>query len=95
MPDGALPGWPRALKAPWAAAYVGLSESTFRVAVVPDVPPVRLTDGRMAWLREDLDAWLDRKAGRAPASGENEWMAALRNGQGGSSVPDPNSRTRA
>lgn len=42
-----------------AAAYVGLSTSTFRQVVRPTVPPVRLTPGRIAWLREDLDAWLD------------------------------------
>lgn len=73
-----LPDWPRALRAEWAAAYVGLSVTSFRQKVVPDLPPIRLTEKRVAWLREDLDAWLDRKAGRTPASGENEWMAALR-----------------
>ncbi|NKE43421.1 hypothetical protein HB662_01430 [Roseomonas frigidaquae] len=65
MPDGtALPGWPRALREEWAAAYVGLSPSTFRQAVVPAVQAVRLTAGRVAWLREDLDAWLEGR--RAP-----------------------------
>ncbi|MBS7810500.1 helix-turn-helix transcriptional regulator [Roseococcus pinisoli] len=55
-----LPYWPRALREPLAAAYVGLSGSTFRQVVVPAVPAVRLTTGRVAWLREDLDAWLDK-----------------------------------
>ena len=76
MPDGArLPGWPRALREPLAAAYVGLSASTFRAAVAPSVPSVRLTTGRVAWLREDLDAWLDARAGRAAASPDasNPW----------------------
>ena len=73
--DRPLPGWPRALAAPLAAAYVGLSETALRT--LDGFPePVRLSPGRVAWLREDLDAWLDARAGRAPASpgGEsNPW----------------------
>jgi predicted DNA-binding transcriptional regulator AlpA len=49
-----------------AAYYVGLSPSTFRAEVAPNVRPIRLTQGRIAWLREDLDAWLERRAGRIP-----------------------------
>ena len=56
-----LPGWPRALKEEWAAAYCGLSRTTFRVEVAPTVKAVRLTPGRVAWLRDDLDEWLDGK----------------------------------
>lgn len=66
--DGSkLPDWPRALKEVWAAAYVGLSASTFRQYVAPQVPPIRVMAGRVAWLREDLDAWLDQRAGRVAA----------------------------
>lgn len=73
-PAIALPGWPRALSEPLAASYVGLSASTFRAHVAPDVPPISLTGRRIAWLREDLDAWLDRRAGRGAASpGKNPW----------------------
>jgi predicted DNA-binding transcriptional regulator AlpA len=69
-----LPGWPRALREPLAAAYVGLSESTFRVQVAPVVSAIALTPGTRAWLREDLDRWLDERAGRVPASQEhNPW----------------------
>ena len=61
MPDPRLPGWPRALREDLAAAYVGLSASTFRAAVAPAVPAVRLSPGRVAWLRDDLDRWLDSR----------------------------------
>lgn len=62
MPDGGgLPFWPRALREGLAAAYVGLSGTTFRQVVAPEVPHIKLTASRVAWLREDLDAWLDRK----------------------------------
>lgn len=56
-----LPGWPRALGADHAAAYVGLGRSTWlRLVDAGEAPkPVRLTPGRVAWLREDLDSWLD------------------------------------
>ena len=77
-----LPGWPRALPAPLAAAYVGLSvTSIYRLADFP--APVHLSPGRIAWLREDLDRWLDAKAGRMPASTPDDadlggdWDAAL------------------
>jgi len=64
MADSA-PRWiPRALREPDAAYYVGLSASTFRARVAPEVRGVRLTEGCVAWYREDLDAWLDRRAGR-------------------------------
>jgi predicted DNA-binding transcriptional regulator AlpA len=87
MPDPALPGWPRALAQPLAAAYVSLSEASFRVHVMKEVPPVRLTNRRIAWLRDDLDAWLDRRAGREPGArtaaepdGAAEWDVALGTG---------------
>lgn len=67
MKDVAMPAWQRALSQPLAAAYTGLSEGSFRSYVMKEVPPVRLSKKRIAWLREDLDAWLDRKAGKDPA----------------------------
>ena len=53
-----------------AAAYVGLSLSTVRyLSGRGDFrTPIALTKGRLVWLREDLDGWLDRKAGRASAT---------------------------
>lgn len=71
MPD-ALPSWPRALRPELAAAYVGLSPSTF--AAHCKIAPVQLTPGIRVWLREDLDRWLDERAGRVAASPEiNPW----------------------
>ena len=62
-----------------AAEYVGLSVSAIRAARgrrdFPD--SIQLTPGRIIYLREDLDAYLDRKAGRAvPSSGAEAWMQA-------------------
>lgn len=92
MADRTLPGWPRGLGEELAAAYVGLSPSTFRAQIAPLIPPVRLTKGRQVWLREDLDAWLDRQAGRGDRAADRagtptdlaaaEWDAALSGGQG-------------
>ena len=65
-----------------AAEYCGsLSISTIRTLIAQrDFPaPVQLTKNRVAFLREDLDAWLDRRAGRAPvnAGDGSEWMESL------------------
>nr|WP_076503545.1 AlpA family phage regulatory protein [Pseudacidovorax sp. RU35E] len=53
-------GYPAALRRPQAAAYCGLSESTFGRAVRRgEAPqPRRLADKRTGWLRAELDAWL-------------------------------------
>lgn len=65
---------PRGMREEDAAYYVGVSPSTFRAQVKPEVPPVPLTQGRQVWLREDLDAYLDRKAGRDATLRENPWL---------------------
>lgn len=73
MPDGgALPFIPRALRAELAAFYCGVSESWWHAAVkAGDAPqPVHLSARVPVWLREDLDAWLDARAGRAATSRE-------------------------
>jgi predicted DNA-binding transcriptional regulator AlpA len=71
-----LPDWPRALRLPLAAAYVGLSPATFQRAVATAVVAIYLTPGTVVWLREDLDRWLDARAGRAPASPQdNPWTS--------------------
>lgn len=70
----ALPNWPRALRAEMAAAYLGMSEASFRRHVA--IKPVQLAPGITAWLREDLDGWLDARAGRVAGSQElNPWHA--------------------
>lgn len=72
--DHLLPGWPPVLHEAWAAAYLSLSATTFRAAVVPEVAPVKLTPGRVGWLRRDLDRWLARRAGTAASSdATNPW----------------------
>jgi predicted DNA-binding transcriptional regulator AlpA len=68
-----LPGWPRALSIKLAAAYVGLSVTTIRH--LPGFPaPVPLSPGRVAYLREDLDRWLDQRAGRTGKPDGSEWL---------------------
>lgn len=70
----ALPDWPRAMGAALAAAYLDIAELTFHKRVATEVRSVRITPGRVVWLREDLDRWLDAKAGCVPASAEvNPW----------------------
>lgn len=56
--------WPRGLREDQAADYVALSVSTFRREVARGAapPPVHVTAGRLAWVREDLDAYVDRLA---------------------------------
>ena len=78
MPDGSrlMPNWPRALSAQLAANYVGLSVTSFREHVAADVQPVRLTPGRLAWLREDLDRWLDaRRLTVAPSEDADPFLS--------------------
>lgn len=85
MPDGGrLPGWPRAMRVELAAAYCGISRSSLHaLADAGDAPkPVKLTAGIAVWLREDLDAWLDRRAGRAPASPQRNTWDACSGGNG-------------
>lgn len=59
MAKPVLPYWPRALRAPLAAAYMGMSEQTFRLHIAPKIRPVHPIPTLTAWLREDLDAYLD------------------------------------
>jgi predicted DNA-binding transcriptional regulator AlpA len=77
MGERALPGWPRGLSVEMAAAYVGLSPTTIqaerRAGRFP--PPIHLTVGRLVWLRDDLDRWLDEKAGRVVVGDGSEWVA--------------------
>jgi predicted DNA-binding transcriptional regulator AlpA len=68
MPDGAGPRYafaPAVLSIQAACHYLGqMSATTFRAEVAIHIAPVRLTRGRIGWLREDLDRWLDSR--RAP-----------------------------
>ena len=75
MPErAALPGWPAVLHEEWAAAYLSLSTTTFRQQIAPEVPPIRLTAGRIGWKRADLDNWLARRQpGGATSVAHNPW----------------------
>ena len=42
-----------------AADYLAISESSFRTAVAPHCRKLSPVPGRVAWAREDLDAWVD------------------------------------
>ncbi len=56
-----LPGWPRGMAAPMAAAYCGVSESLLEAQ---GIKATWLSPGRKVYLREHLDAWLDDKDGK-------------------------------
>lgn len=74
MPDGTRYAWPpRLMRAAAAAHYLGMSESAFRSTVAPTLREVRI-GAIVGWLREDLDGWLDARAGRSAALPEsNPW----------------------
>ena len=84
MTDDRLPDWPRGLPETLAAAYVGLSVNTFR-RYGPQ--PVWLTKGRKVWLREELDRWLDQKAGRVSDSSPEDWLKRARENEDVPPVP--------
>lgn len=67
-----LPHWPRRLRAALAAAYVGLSETKFRLEVAAGRLPAPEHDGgNRLWYREELDAALDRRRGGVARSGRD------------------------
>lgn len=84
-----LPDWPRVLPEQWAAVYVGLSAASFRRGPAKELQPVRLSAARKGYLREDLDAWVDRQAGRdnAAVPEGNVWDSL--HGANRSAVPAP------
>ena len=79
MTDRALPNWPRLMGSDLAAPYVGISESNFLAGVEKGDWPKPVRYGRrVLWDRLDLDAAVDRMAGReAPAEDGRDWMEAL------------------
>jgi predicted DNA-binding transcriptional regulator AlpA len=57
------------MREPTAAYYLGVSESTFRTKVDAGVyPPPRREGGMVFWLRDDLDALIERQFGVSHAS---------------------------
>ena len=80
---------PRAMSEEVAAYYLSLSVSSFRteVACKRAPQPIWLTMKRKAWLKDDLDAWLDRRSGRTPSTEDDEWQRAIDGGFGGTTLP--------
>lgn len=59
-----LPFWPRRMKAPMAAAYLGVSVPTFRRRVKAGrYPPGKPDGSNVLWDREVLDRWVDKWSG--------------------------------
>ncbi|GBR49662.1 hypothetical protein CSR02_02575 [Acetobacter pomorum] len=71
---------PRGMPISVAAHYVGLKETAFRNTVAKEVKPVYLTPRRPVWLRDQLDRWIDTRAGIAsgPAQ-DDDLMNAITN----------------
>jgi predicted DNA-binding transcriptional regulator AlpA len=63
-PTPTLPAWPAALRAELAAAYLDISTATLARmhagALLPS--PLKFSPGCVAWVREELDAWLSAGA---------------------------------
>lgn len=67
--ERAVHAWPRGMRAELAADYCGLSVSWLTEEARRGRFPasVRISPHRVIWLKDDLDRWLDEKAGRANA----------------------------
>lgn len=70
---------PRCMPISLAARYVGLSETTFRNSVARTVRPVYLTPRRPVWLKDQLDTWIDERAGILSRASEDDLMDAITN----------------
>lgn len=78
MTPDRLPGWPRRLKAPLAAAYLSLSESKFLHGVEHGRYPEPHRDGgNIFWDRMALDRYVDSFTTPANDDGEDPLEAAL------------------
>jgi predicted DNA-binding transcriptional regulator AlpA len=76
MKDGtALPGWPLILRRELAAAYLGMSVSTFDAGVKDGTLPQPLpTYGTLrAWHRGDLEAWVEARRALTAGAPSNPW----------------------
>ena len=85
-----MPDWPRGMREDLAAAYVGLSVNGLRAKVEAGeiAPPKHHSPGRIVYLKDNLDAYLDRLSKRknswgAQADPVNEWDAACGIGHSG------------
>ena len=62
LPPAELPHWPRLMQRPLAAAYLGVSPTTFD-RYFGHIPPVPLDNGNRMWDRHDLDADIECRKG--------------------------------
>lgn len=56
-----------------AAAYLGMSVTTFRECVAPRVTGIRIMSRRVSYDVEELNGFIDRMAGRSPAPTEKSF----------------------
>jgi predicted DNA-binding transcriptional regulator AlpA len=64
---------PRQMRAPAAAYYCGVSEQTFLDRVKAGIYPAGIRDGGCrVWLRDDLDAMIDRQHGVSAGGAAND-----------------------
>ena len=71
-----LPSWPRLLSVSLAAAYLGLSETTFLALKVTE----RKIGARRLWAKEDLDAFVDTLGRERNDGGTNPWLGLFDDG---------------
>ncbi|KFL92065.1 MerR family transcriptional regulator [Acetobacter cerevisiae] len=74
MGETLAPVQKRTMNVKEAAEYIGVSPTNFRMNIAPSITPVRVSPGRIVYLLQDLDAYLDRLSGKtAQASGPTGW----------------------
>lgn len=68
----------RILNMKQAAAYLGMSVTTFRECVAPKVPSVKLMPSRVSYDVDELNKFIDRASGRAPEPTEKQFWDQYR-----------------
>lgn len=58
----------RTLSVKDAAEYIGISATNFRQNIAPAIKPVRITPGRIVYLVEDVDAYINHVSGKKQAN---------------------------
>ncbi|GBQ36105.1 hypothetical protein AA19596_1915 [Acetobacter fabarum DSM 19596] len=61
-----------------AAAYLGMSVTTFRECVAPKVQSIKLMPSRVSYDVDELNKFIDRASGRAPAPTEKQFWDQYR-----------------
>lgn len=74
MGESIAPVRKRTMNVREASEYVGVSQTNFRTNIAPSLNAIRITPGRIVYLIQDLDAYIDRLSGKLPqASGPTGW----------------------